>query len=49
MEDNVLDVLGKVGNRGIPSQETLASKDNLVRYDFIITVHEISVSVSCTC
>ena len=38
MEDDVLDVLGEVGYRGVPSQETIASKDNLVR-SIIIKSH----------
>lgn len=35
MEDNVFAVLDEVGYRGIPSRETLESKDKIVRYYYI--------------
>ena len=37
MEDNVLAVFDEVGYRGIPSRETLESKDKIVRYYYIYT------------
>ena len=36
--DSVLDVLGDVGYRGVPSKETLASNEKLVRYDIEYTI-----------
>ena len=43
MEDDVLIVLGSIGYRGIPSRDTLSSKDKLIRYGFLV-IHSTVVN-----